>query len=247
MKLIIFVYALLLGSFLNVVGLRIPAKQSIVKPRSACPTCGKTLTFVELIPVLSYVIQSGKCKHCKTSISPFYPLMELTTACLFVFAYSKIGWSFELIIAWTLITLLVIIFITDIKFMLIPDKILFFFAFVFIGERLIYPLQPWWDSIAGAALIFMMLLIIAILSKGGMGGGDIKLYTVLGIVLGTKLVLVSFFFANILGAIAGLIGMAIGIFEKRKPIPFGPFIAIATLIAYFYHDELFAWYQSLFY
>lgn len=245
MKIIIFVYALVLGSFLNVVGLRVPAKQSIVKPQSACPGCGKTLTILELIPVLSFVFQRGKCKHCKQPISPFYPIMELATAFLFVYAFSRIGWTFELVIAWTLITLFVIIFITDIKFMLIPDKILFFFAILFIAERLIQPLKPWWDSILGAAVALILLLLIAILSKGGMGGGDIKLFTVIGFALGTKLMLISFFFANILGAMIGIIGMACGFFERKKPIPFGPFIAIGTLITYFYHQPILTWYQSL--
>ncbi|GIN71081.1 type 4 prepilin-like proteins leader peptide-processing enzyme [Bacillus sp. J14TS2] len=246
MKIIIFVYALILGSFLNVVGLRVPAKQSIVKPPSACPGCGKTLTVFELIPVLSFLLQRGKCKQCKQPISPFYPIMELATALLFVYAYSRIGWTFELVIAWTLITLFVIIFITDIKFMLIPDKILAFFAILFIVERMIQPLQPWWDSLLGAAAAFILLMLIAILSKGGMGGGDIKLYTVLGLALGTKFMLISFFFANILGAIIGIIGMACGFFERKKPIPFGPFIAMGTLITYFYHQPILTWYQSLF-
>ncbi|KRG13323.1 prepilin peptidase [Virgibacillus soli] len=247
MEIIIFIYALLLGSFLNVVGLRVPAKQSIIKPRSSCPGCGKSLTIVELIPVLSFVIQKGKCKQCKQPISLFYPIMELTTAFLFVYAFAKIGWTFELVIAWTLITLFVIIFITDIKFMLIPDKILLFFAILFIIERIIQPLQPWWNSLLGAAIAFLLLLLIAILSKGGMGGGDIKLFTMIGFVIGPKFMLISFFFANILGAVLGIIGMTCGIFERKKPIPFGPFIAIGTLITYFYYQPILAWYQSLLY
>ena len=230
MEIIIFIYALLLGSFLNVVGLRVPAKQSIIKPRSSCPGCGKSLTIVELIPVLSFVIQKGKCKQCKQPISLFYPIMELTTAFLFVYAFAKIGWTFELVIAWTLITLFVIIFITDIKFMLIPDKILLFFAILFIIERIIQPLQPWWNSLLGAAIAFLLLL-----------------FTVIGFVIGPKFMLISFFFANILGAVLGIIGMTCGIFERKKPIPFGPFIAIGTLITYFYYQPILAWYQSLLY
>ncbi|HLU23489.1 MAG TPA: prepilin peptidase, partial [Bacillaceae bacterium] len=245
MTILFFLYGLLFGSFYNVVGLRVPKKQSIIRPRSACPSCGRTLSFLELMPVVAYVIQLGKCKHCGKRISPIYPIMELTTGLLFALAYIKIGWSFELVIALTLISLLVIITVSDLTYMLIPDKVLLVFTGIFIIELIIEPLSPWWDSLAGAAVAFIMLLAIAIISKGGMGGGDIKLFTVLGLVLGVKLVFVSFFFANLIGAIIGIIGMAIGKIERKKPIPFGPFIAIGTIIAYFFHKEIFTWYLSL--
>ncbi|WP_062104552.1 prepilin peptidase [Bacillus niameyensis] len=244
MKIIIFLYALLFGSFYNVVGLRVPEKKSIVKPRSSCPSCGRTLTIIELIPVFSYLFQLGKCKNCKKSIAPLYPIMELLTACLFVFAYAYSGWSFETVIAWTLISLLVIISISDIVYMLIPNKILLFFTAFFLIERIIQPLNPWWDSLVGSLVAFILLMAIAVISKGGMGGGDVKLYAVLGFVLGTKLVLLSFFIANLIGAIIGLLGIAVGIFTRKKPIPFGPFIAIGALIAYFFHESIFSWYLS---
>ena len=142
--------------------------------------------------------------------------MELITACLFVFAYVRIGWSFELIITWTLISLLVIITISDLTYMLIPDKILLVFTGIILIERFIQPLTPWWDSILGAAVIFVILMIITIISKGGLGGGDIKLYAVLALVLGLKLVLLSFFIANLLGAFIGIIGMMAGKVKKKK-------------------------------
>lgn len=245
MKIIIFIYGLLFGSFFNVVGLRIPEKRSIIKPRSSCPNCGHVLTFLELIPVFSYLWQIGKCKHCHNKISVIYPIMEILTASLFVFAYIKLGWGMDLVIAWTLISLLVIISISDIKYMLIPDKILLFFFSILFIERLILPLNPWWDSLVGASVIFVILFMIAVISKGGMGGGDIKLFTVLGFVLGLKQILFTFFFANIFGALIGLIGMAIGVFERKKPIPFGPFIAIGTFITLFYYDPIIKWYLSL--
>lgn len=246
MKLIIFIYALLLGSFYNVVGLRIPLKQSIVRPRSACPECGWALSIGELIPVLSFIIQKGKCRKCGKRIFPIYPMIELLTASLFFFAYIKLGWSFELVVAWALISLLVIISISDFTYMLIPDKILLVFAGIFIILRVVQPLAPWWDSIIGATVAFLLLLIIAIVSKGGMGGGDIKLYTVIGFVLGLKPVLVAFFLANLIGTTYGLIGMTIGFFERKKPIPFGPFIAVGTLIVYFFDETILSWYISFF-
>lgn len=246
MEVIIFLYALLLGSFYNVVGLRVPLKVSIVRPRSTCPGCSRTLIYKDLIPVFSYIIQYGKCRYCKKRISPIYPIMELVTASLFVFAYVKIGWSFELLIAWTLISLLVIITISDLTYMLIPDKILLVFSGFILIERLIQPLSPWWDAFLGMIVIFVILMLIMIISKGGLGGGDIKLFAVLGFVLGLKLVLLSFFIANLLGAVIGIIGLVFGIFKRKRPIPFGPFIALGTLIAYFYNEFIFIWYSSLF-
>jgi leader peptidase (prepilin peptidase) / N-methyltransferase len=243
----IFIYGLILGSFYNVVGLRIPFKESIVKPRSACPKCKHTLTPLELIPVLSYLIQGGKCRKCKSRISPLYPIMELLTGILFVIVPLALGWTNEIWVGWTLVSLFIIITVSDIKYMLIPDKILLFFAGIFLVERIFIPLSPWWDSLLGAAVGFSLLLLISIVSKGGMGGGDIKLYALIGFVLGTKLVLMSLFISTLLGALIGIIGIMIGAFERKKPIPFGPFIAVGTLIAYFYGNTIFNAYLSFFY
>ncbi|MCA1038943.1 prepilin peptidase [Bacillus infantis] len=242
MIIVIFLYGLLLGSFYNVVGLRIPLKQSIVKPRSHCPYCQHTLRPYELIPVVSYLLQGGKCRRCKAPVSFLYPAVELATGLLFVLAPLLMGWTLELIIAWTLISLMVIVFVSDIKYMIIPDKVLLVFAVIFLLERIFLPLSPWWDSLLGAAAGFFLLLFIAVISKGGMGGGDIKLFAVIGLALGTKLVLLTFFFATIFGAVFGLAGMLIGKVEKGKPIPFGPYIALGSLTAYFFGQRILDWY-----
>jgi leader peptidase (prepilin peptidase) / N-methyltransferase len=231
---IVLLYGLTFGSFFNVVGLRVPVEKSIVKPRSACPNCHHTLGALEVIPVLSYLLQRGKCHQCKVGISPLYPIIELITGLLFMSAPFIMGWTSELWIAWTLISLLVIITVSDLAYTLIPDKILLFFTAVFFIERFLIPLEPWWDSLLGATIGFSLLLIISIISKGGMGGGDIKLYAVIGFAVGTKLMLLSFFIATLIGAIFGIIGILLRLLERNKPVPFGPFIAIGTLLAYFY-------------
>ena len=244
---IILIYGLILGSFFNVVGLSVPIKQSFTTRRSACPSCGKTLSALELIPVLSYLIQGGKCRGCKARISPLYPIIESLTGILFVLAPLILGWQAELIVAWTLISLLIIITVSDLKYMLIPDKILVVFAGIFLVERIFIPLTPWWDSLLGAVIGFSLLLLIAIVSKGGMGGGDIKLFAVLGLVVGTKTVLLSFFLATFYGAIFGLIGMLFNMVKKRKPIPFGPFIAIGTLTAYYFYEDIIQYVSTIYY
>lgn len=238
LKLIIFIYGITLGSFFNVVGLRVPMKKSIVAPRSACPTCGHQLRAWELIPVASFIIQKGKCRGCQSRISPIYPISELITGILFVMAPYFIGWSSELFVAWTLISLFMIIFVSDIHYMLIPDKILLVFAGVFLFERIFLPLTPWWDSLLGGVVGLLLLLAIAIVSKGGMGGGDVKLFALIGFVVGTKLLILSFFLATLFGAFFGVIALLLKLVKRKEPIPFGPFIVAGTLTAYFYGSEI---------
>ncbi|WP_044894629.1 prepilin peptidase [Bacillus alveayuensis] len=235
---------LIFGSFFNVVGLRVPKGESIAFPRSHCPSCKRTLTAWELIPVVSYVMQGGKCRGCGDSISPLYPFIELATAVLFTISPFLVGWSKELVISWTLISLLMIIIVSDIRYMVIPDKVLLFFAVVFIIERIFMPLDPWWDSLAGAIIGFSLLLLLAFVSKGGMGGGDIKLFALLGFVLGWKMVLLAFFFSTLYGTVFGLIGMALGKVRRGEPMPFGPYIAMGTFTAYYFGQTIIVWYKQ---
>jgi len=240
-----FLLGLVFGSFFNVVGLRVPMGQSIISPRSACPNCGHTLRTGELIPVLSYVIQGGKCRKCGVRISLIYPFFELLTGCLFVYAVYRIGINAELFLALTFISLLVIVVVSDLTYMIIPNRILLFFLPLFIVERFFNPLTPWWSSLVGALGAFLLLFLIAVVSKGGMGGGDVKLFGVLGYVIGWKLILLTFIIACFSGTIVGLAFMMAGKMQKRNPIPFGPFIAFGALVSYFYGDSLLNWYFSL--
>ncbi|MEH7249911.1 prepilin peptidase [Neobacillus niacini] len=245
---ILFLYGCAFGSFFNVVGLRIPMKKSIVKPRSKCTTCGHQLKTYELIPIISYLIQKGKCRGCQSRISPIYPVFELLTGILFATAPLVIGWSGEIVVTLTLISMFMIIIVSDINYMLIPDKILIWFAGIFLLERIIWPLTSWWDSILGAGTGFFLLLIIAIVSKGGMGGGDIKLYALLGFVLGFKLVLLSFFLSTLFGAVIGGLALLFKVVKRKQPIPFGPFIAVGTITAYYWGSDLIhLYFQFLYY
>ncbi|QGQ48835.1 prepilin peptidase [Metabacillus sediminilitoris] len=237
-------YGLLLGSFYNVVGLRIPKNKSIVTPWSACLSCNHTLTAVELIPVVSFLLLRGKCRHCGAKISPLYPFVELMTAILFMISPILVGWNVELLISLTLVSLFMIIFVSDITYMLIPDRILLFFFGLFLIERIIYPLDPWYDSIIGGLVVFILLLLIAYVSKGGMGGGDIKLFGVLGFALGLKIVLLAFFLSTLIGTLFGMISILLGKHKKREPIPFGPSIMFGTLLAYYFGDQLILLYLS---
>ena len=240
------IFGLVLGSFYNVVGLRVPKGESIVNPPSHCTSCGKRLTALELIPVLSYLIQGGKCKGCGVKVSPIYCFTEIITALLFALCYVKFGFTAELAVALLFVSLLVIINVSDIAYMLIPNKILLFFLPFLIIARIISPLEPWWDSLLGAVIGFGVLLLIAVISKGGMGGGDIKLFFLLGLVLGTLHTLLTLFLASVVGVIVGNIVLKVRDQGRKTPVPFGPSIAVGALLAYFYGNQLIEWYWQLF-
>lgn len=241
-----FIVGLVLGSFYNVVGLRVPKKESIVRPPSHCTACNKRLKGLELIPVLSYLIQGGKCKHCKAKISPVYLITELVTGILFAFSYHQIGFTWELAVALLFISLLVIIHVSDVAYMLIPDKILLFFLPLLVMGRLLSPLEPWWDAVVGAVLGFSILLLIAMVSKGGMGGGDIKLFFLIGLVLGTLDSLLTLFLASVIGLIVGVVVLRVSGKGRKTPVPFGPSIAVSAMIVYFYGEQLVDLYLNLF-
>jgi len=238
----IFLFGLVFGSFYNVVGLRVPQKESIVHPPSHCPKCQRRLTVLDLVPVLSYVFLGGKCRGCGNKISWVYPVIELMTGVLFAFAYWQLGWGIELIVAFLFISLLVIIVVSDLAYMLIPDKVLVFFFPLLVIGRVLSPLTPWWDSLVGAVVGFGILYIIAVLSNGGMGGGDIKLFFLIGLVLGTIDTLLTLFLAAVIGMIVGITMLSKNKQGRKTPIPFGPSIALAAVIVYFYGDRLINWY-----
>ncbi|MCD7032912.1 prepilin peptidase [Metabacillus sp. GX 13764] len=244
----LFILGAALGSFFNVVGLRVPQNQSIVSPGSSCPVCGHRIKPLELVPIFSYIVQKGKCKSCKTSISPIYPVMELITAILFTTSPLMAGWSKELAIAWTLISLCMIVSVSDLAYMIIPDKVLLFFLPLVLIERLFFiPLDPWYDALIGLFAGAFIPFVIILISRGGMGGGDMKLLAVLGVLLGWKLVLLAFFLATVIGTLAGVFGMLLGKVKRGKPFPFGPFLVIGALLAYFFGSSLIQWYTGTFF
>lgn len=171
--------------------------------------------------------------------------MELFTGLLFVFSFYKIGFNEELLVALPFVSLLIIITVSDLSYKLIPNRILIFFFVLFVLLRTWIPLHPWYDSIIGMTVGFVLLYIIAIVSNGGMGGGDIKLFAVLGYALGLKGVLLAFFLSTLIGALFGLFGIITKQLSRKSAIPFGPFISIGAVLSYFYETEIFHWYIQL--
>lgn len=231
---LVLITGLTFGSFFNVVGIRVISGQSIVYPPSHCPSCGRHLAVYDLVPVLSYLFLRGRCRTCGYRISPLDPFVEGMTGLLFTICFLQAASTDELITGWLLISLLMIALVTDLTEMMIPDKILLFFLILFAVFRLIFPTHPWWDAPAGAAMGFAVTLATVAISRGGMGGGDVKLFTVLGLLVGTRTVLLGFFLSVVFGACIGALLLLIRICKKRKPIPFVPFIALGMLAAFFF-------------
>ena len=241
----LFVFGLIFGSFFNVVGLRTAEKQSIVTPRSHCRKCQHTLGVSELIPVVSYLWQKGRCKNCGATISWKYPFFEFVTACLFTISPLVVGWSKDLLVLLLLVSLIIIVSISDLHNMLIPNQVLLFFGIMILIIRIFIPTSPWWDAYAGAMLGFGLLYIIAVVSKGGMGGGDIKYFAVLGLFLGVKGILLTLFLAAFVGMLFGLIFMMFGKLKRKQPVPFAPFIGLAAWISYSFGEHIWKMYFQL--
>ncbi|MGO4994662.1 prepilin peptidase [Jeotgalibaca porci] len=243
--LIFFIYGLIFGSFFNVVGLRVPKGSLFSQTRSYCDTCERTLTWKELIPVFSFMIQKGKCRKCKEKISPLYPFMELATGLLAACAYMRFGFTPGLLMGLLVISLVIPITVSDVAYRRIPNKILLFFLPLFLIYHLVFPVMPLWDAFLGVAIAFILLALILFLSKGGMGAGDLKYFTLLGFVFGTKGFLLTFFLAVLFGLVGGLITMKRTQQGAKTAIPFGPYIGLAAITVSFYGDTLITWYLSL--
>ncbi|MGF7049501.1 leader peptidase (prepilin peptidase)/N-methyltransferase [Paenibacillus sp. DS2015] len=236
---------LVLGSFYNVVGLRIPEGESIVRPPSQCPQCGTVLRHRDLIPIVSYLLSAARCRHCRARISLQYPLVEAATALLFLWVYIRFGLTGEGIMGFILVSLAVIITVTDCKFMLIPNKVLLFFLPLLFIMRLVCPLDTGWNHLLGAVVGGGVILLIMFLSRGGMGMGDVKLFILFGWVVGFPQVILAFIIACTLGSMVGGLLLLLGVIRRKQPIPFGPWLAIGTLVSYGYGQQIISGYLSL--
>ncbi len=250
MKLLICLYGLLIGSFLNVCIYRIPREESIVLPSSHCPSCGISLKWYDLIPVFSFIVQGGKCRYCEEKISLQYPIIELLNATIYFIIYSQFGFSLEFFFYAIIFSILIIITIIDLQSMFIPDilviKILSITTIFKVASYLLYSKSPeLLNSIGGLILSSLLFIIIIVTSKGGMGGGDVTLIGSLGFILGIKEIFLTIFLSFILGAIISVLLLVMKIKGRRDPIPFGPFIILGFFITVFWGEDLIWWYFNM--
>lgn len=239
---VFFIYGIVFGSFFNVVGLRVPTKSLFSQSRSYCDTCQRTLTWRELIPIWSFIRQRGKCRHCKKIISPLYPIIELATGVLVAYTFYRYGWNQELILGLLLISMIIPLTVSDLVYRRIPNHLLLFFLPFFVVYRIINPLPSFWDSLLGAVVAFTLLFLIIILSKGGMGAGDLKYFTLLGFIFGAFPFLLLFFLSTFYGTISGVFLMMSKKVDRKAAIPFGPYIGLAALTVFYFGEWMIQWY-----
>jgi leader peptidase (prepilin peptidase)/N-methyltransferase len=240
------ILGLVVGSFINVVVVRLPAGRSLWGPRSACPTCGTTIAWHDNIPVLSFIALRGRCRACSVWIGWRYPIIELTTAGAFVAAYACFGLTWELPGAIVLLAMLVAITAIDLEHQIIPDLISLPGILTGVAATLAPSGRGLGDSLLGIAVAGGVFMAIILASGGGMGGGDMKLGAMLGAFLGWKLALVAMFVAVAAGGVVGVGVLATGRKGRKDPIPFGPFLALGGAVALFWGPRLLTWYWDAF-
>lgn len=233
---------LTIGSFLNVVVFRYPRNESLILPRSYCVKCKTTLQMQDLIPLFSYFFLKGRCRSCNAPISFRYPLVELLTALIFTYCYLYFGFTLTFIKYVIYFCILLIISFIDLDKGIIPNGLVLLLLLWSVFWQVIHPTVTNKAAAIGLLVGGGLFFLIAVLSKGGMGGGDIKLMAVLGFTAGWPLVLVVFFLAFILGAAVGLALISFGKKTRRDPMPFGPFISISFFISAVWGVQIWQWY-----
>jgi leader peptidase (prepilin peptidase)/N-methyltransferase len=239
-----FAPGLALGSFLNVVAARVPLRRSIVRPPSACMACGQEIRWYDNIPLLSYALLRGRCRHCGVRIHFVYPAVELLTAVLLAGCVLAFGLSVEAAVAAFFCAVLVAVSAIDLEHRIIPNRIVLPAAVVVLAANTARDLSPEWIVAGLAASGF--LLAAALAYPAGMGMGDVKLALLMGVALG-KTVPVALLVGMVAAMIPGVILFArYGKRARKMGIPFGPFLALGSVVALFWgHDILDAYLSTL--
>ena len=262
-------FGAVVGSFLNVVIHRLPAGESIVFPGSHCPRCGAPIRPWDNVPVLGWLALRGRCRDCREPISPRYPLVELANALLWAALALRFDPGLHLLAMAAFCSALLAITMIDVDHWIIPDAITL--PGIFVGLAASFAAPPreslladlmheslglgrlpgplgapaFWDSLAALLLGGGLFYLVAVLSRGGMGGGDIKLTAMMGAFLGLRDLGVAVFLALVVGSAVGIALMVAGRKTRKDLIPFGPFLALGGVIAVFWARPLVGGYLRL--
>lgn len=234
-------FGAVVGSFLNVCIYRVPLRESIVTPRSFCPSCRKTIPLYDNIPILSYLLLRGACRSCGSRISPVYPVIEVATALISLLLFHKYGLSWKYGISFIFVSALLVVTVIDIRYQIIPDAISIPGIPLAVLASAAVMGRPWLDALLGALIGGGLLFLVAagywlFTRREGMGGGDIKLLAMIGGFFGWQ----SLFFIVLASSVAGaLVGLAIILMKKgslKYAVPFGPFLSLAAFLNFFVGD-----------
>jgi leader peptidase (prepilin peptidase)/N-methyltransferase len=243
-EILILIFGLVVGSFVNVCIYRIPRKISLLKPSSYCPSCVNSIKPWHNIPVFSFLFLRGRCAYCGAKISLRYPFVELLNGIFYLLAYLKFGLNPSLPFVLIFISALIVISFIDFDFQIIPDQIsipLIFLGLIlsFLPHNSLNLTQHIKDSLIGIGVGGGSLLVVSLISRGGMGGGDIKLNSAVGAFLGWKAALLTIFIGSFIGSIVGIIMLKK---TGNRKIPFGPFLSLGALTCLFLGEKILKWY-----
>ena len=264
--LIAFVAGSIVGSFLNVCIHRLPRNESIASPsRSYCPGCGATIRWYDNIPVVSYCILGGRCRSCGWHIPARYVVVELLAASLTAFTVVRFageGW-FATVVYCALVNALIAVTFIDLKHFIIPNEISIPGIFIGLGVSALFPpmqavpfhgpgtrmgalISSALGAVAGGGIIYLVGVAGKLaLKKEAMGFGDVKLMAMVGAFIGWRLVLLSIFLGSLFGSVIGIILILLKKAEMQTRVPFGPYLALGSVVSLFYGNALFAWYTGL--
>jgi leader peptidase (prepilin peptidase) / N-methyltransferase len=243
--LVVFMFGLAIGSFCNVVIYRFPQGASIVSPGSHCPSCKTPIRPWDNIPLVSYLLLRGRCRVCKEPISLRYPAVELLSGVFYVLLWTKFGLSIPLVVYAALTSMLLTVALIDYDHKIIPNTITLPGIVIGLGLSLwalpITPLASFLGVLVGGAFFYL----IALISKGGMGGGDIKLIAMIGAFLGWQGAFFTIFSGALLGSLVGVTLMLLGKKGRKDKVPFGPFLSCGAILFLLCGDQLIHWYFDL--
>jgi leader peptidase (prepilin peptidase)/N-methyltransferase len=243
--LIIFVLGSIVGSFCNVVIYRLPQEKSIVTPGSQCRSCGNSIRPWDNLPLLSYFLLKGRCRSCREPISVRYPVVEFISGMLFMWLYFKFGFSMSFAVYALMVSALLVVALIDFDHKIIPNTITLPGIAVGLGLSVwALPITPL-ASLLGLLIGGTLFYLIALVSKGGMGGGDIKLIAMIGAFLGWQGALFTIFSGALVGSLVGMMLMLLGRKGRKDKVPFGPFLSCGAILFILSGDDLIQWYLNL--
>lgn len=241
----VFIFGLIIGSFSNVVIYRLPLGKSIIFPGSHCRSCSARIRPWDNIPLFSYLLLRARCRQCWEPLSLRYPCVEFLSGVLYVLLWYKFGLSLQLIVYAILTSSLVVIALIDFDHKIIPNSITL--PGILIGFGLSFwalPITPL-NSLIGLFAGGIFFYLVALISKGGMGGGDIKLIAMIGAFLGWQGVFFTILVGALAGSVVGLGLMSLGKKDRKDKVPFGPFLALGAILYILAGDYLISWYLQL--
>ncbi len=240
---VVFIYGITIGSFLNVLIYRIPKKENIAIVRSHCMSCGYQLRWYDLVPLFSWLVLRGRCRKCRERISTQYPIIEAVNGFLYVVVFHQFGMSIDSLLYCLLFSALLALSVIDFRTYEIPVGFNYFILTLGL-IRVVTDYHNWFNYVVGFLAVSVVLYLIVILSGGrAMGGGDVKLMATCGLLIGWKLIILSFFLGCILGSVIHVIRMKVS--KEGHMLAMGPYLSMGIALAVLYGNQWIGWYLGI--